>query len=181
MYFSDKTTVTEAVKNNGAAAFDEDVQLQYNRDAEGNLLDEDGNIVDQSEGSGNEIEDQDALLEALLVDCISRLPEDARKAYLESEEFQGLYEAGVTKHRTLVRLSRADDLERRTHLAAVQMAREKGDADWEALRKNRVQERKLLNKIYAKYGLKVKQDAIKAQKRLISLTPNIFNTMRAIR
>ena len=180
MYFADSTSIKEAAQA-GILQEPETEGLNYTRDAEGNLLDEDGNIVNTNESDVCVIEDQDSLLESFMVDLISRLDDNARKVYLESEEFQALYEAGVVKHRTLVRLSKEDDLERRIHVAALQRAREKGDADWEALRKNRINERRLLNKIYAKYSMQVKRDAIQAQKRLIKITPNIFNTMRAIR
>ena len=180
MYFADSTSIREAAQE-GILQDLETEGLQYDIDAEGNLLDEDGNIINTNESDICVIEDQDALLESFMVDLISRLDDDSRRAYMESAEFQALYEAGVMKHRTLVRLSKEDDLERRIHVAALQRAREKGDADWEALRKNRINERRLLNKIYAKYSMQVKRDAVQAQKRLIKITPNIFNTMRAIR
>ena len=180
MYFADNTSIKEAAQS-GILQEPETENLEYPRDDEGNMLDEDGNIINTDEGSGAEIEDTNALLETFIVDMLSNLDYKSRKAYMESGEFHGLYEAGVVKHRTSVRLSKDDDLERRIHAAALQRAREKGDADWEALRKNRVNERRLLNKIYSKYSMQVKRDAIQAQKRLIKITPNIFNTMRAIR
>ena len=179
MYFADSTSIREAAQS-GLLQEPVNEGLDYPRDENGNILDEDGNVINTAT-SDTEIEDQDALLESFIVDMISRLDDDNRKAYMESAEFQALYEAGVVKHRTVVRLNKDDDLERRIHVAALQRAREKGDADWEALRKNRINERRLLNKIYAKYSLQVKRDAIQAQKRLIKITPNIFNTMRAIR
>ena len=55
------------------------------------------------------------------------------------------------------------------------MAREQGDADWEALRKNRINERRLLKKIYTKYQNRVRRNAMQSQKRLIKLTPDAFN------
>ena len=72
-------------------------------------------------------------------------------------------------------MTKYDDLTRRTHLAALQKAKEMGDADWEALRKNRIKERQLLDRIYKKYANKVKRDAIKSQKRLIKLSPKAFD------
>ena len=97
------------------------------------------------------------------------------KAYTESDEFKNLVEAGVVGRRSIVRMNRSDDLTRRIHLAAIQMAREQGDSDWEALRKNRINERRLLNKIYTKYSTRVRRSAIQNQKRLVKLNPSMFN------
>jgi hypothetical protein len=107
--------------------------------------------------------------------------EDARNEYLQSEEFQTLVEAGAVGRKAIVRMSRQADLERRINLASIQKAKEKGDADWEALRKNRVNERRLLERIYQKYGRAVRQDAVASQKRLLKISPQAFNMMKAIR
>lgn len=125
------------------------------------------------DGSG--IIDQDALMENMLVDEMNRMSDAEFEAYTESSEFNNLVEAGVLGRRSLVKMNRKDDLRRRIHLASIQMAREQGDADWEALRKNRINERRLLKKIYTKYQNRVRRNAMQSQKRLIKLTPDAFN------
>ena len=106
---------------------------------------------------------------------MNRMTDEEFQAYTESADFQNLVEAGVLGRRSVVKMTRKDDLNRRIHLASIQMAREQGDADWEALRKNRVNERRLLKKIYTKYSNRVRRDAMQSQKRLIKLTPDAFN------
>lgn len=169
MYFADKTSIQEAV-NTGELGHEENVQLDYTLD-EGK---------EPAEGE-SVIQDKEALLESFIVDALSRMDDASREEFMKSDAFNALYEASTIKHRSVVRLSKNADFERRVHLAALQRAREKGDADWEALRKNRINERRLLDKIYNKYSMQVKRDAIQAQKRLININPQVFNTMRAIR
>lgn len=140
---------------------------------EGFVVNESHEPVVESHGVG--IVDQDALLENMLIDQMNRMTDEEFSAYTESADFQNLVEAGVLGRRSVVKMTRKDDLNRRIHLASIQMAREQGDADWEALRKNRVNERRLLKKIYTKYANRVRRDAMQSQKRLIKLTPDAFN------
>ena len=138
----------------------------------------DDSFLDESfdqESDGAGIIDQDALMENMLVDEMNRMSDAEFEAYTESSEFNNLVEAGVLGRRSLVKMNRKDDLRRRIHLASIQMAREQGDADWEALRKNRINERRLLKKIYKKYQNRVRRNAMQSQKRLIKLTPDAFN------
>ena len=141
--------------------------------SEGFMMNESHEPVVESKGAG--IVDQDALLENMLIDQMNRMTDEEFQAYTESADFQNLVEAGVLGRRSVVKMTRKDDLNRRIHLASIQMAREQGDADWEALRKNRVNERRLLKKIYTKYANRVRRDAMQSQKRLIKLTPDAFN------
>ena len=138
----------------------------------------DDSFLDESfdqEIDGSGIIDQDALMENMLVDEMNRMSDAEFEAYTESSEFNNLVEAGVLGRRSLVKMNRKDDLRRRIHLSSIQMAREQGDADWEALRKYRINERRLLKKIYTKYQNRVRSNAMQSQKRLIKLTPDAFN------
>lgn len=135
--------------------------------------------MDGSEASG--IIDMEALIETMLVDAICQMPDEQRKAYMESDELQMLVEAGVVGHRSITRLNKQDDFTRRLHLAALQKAKEQGDANWEALRKNRIQERKLREAIFRKYENQVRRDAMQAQRRMMKLSPKAFDTLKAVR
>lgn len=137
------------------------------------------NAEEYDDGDG--IVDHEALLETYLVDLISHMSDEQRKVYYESDEFQNLLEAGVAGRRSIVRMNKQDDLTRRINLASVQMAKEKGDANWDALRRNRIEERRLLDRIYKKYGNKVRRDAIQSQKNLIKLSPRAFAMVKDIR
>lgn len=80
---------------------------------------------------------------------------------------EALVEAKVLGKRTLVRLSKADDLDRRTTLAAMAMAKEKKDPLFDKLALNRVKEKELLSKIKAKYGTRSLKAAKEGQKAYI--------------
>ena len=115
----------------------------------------------------------DELQEAFFYDEHYSDSDDEKRELLEQADV--LLESKKISRKTIVKLNKNDDLTRRTHLAALQKAKEMGDADWEALRKNRIKERQLLDRIYKKYANKVKRDAIKSQKRLIKLSPKAFD------
>lgn len=169
MYFQDKHAVQNYL--NEAALDYVDPVTQENLDYP----------INEEAVDGEGIIDHEALLETYLVDLIGQMSDEQRKVYYESEEFQNLLEAGVAGRRAVVRMSKESDLQRRINLASIQMAKEKGDADWDALRRNRVNERRLLDRIYQKYSNAVRRDAQKAQKQLIKLTPNAFSMTKAIR
>lgn len=105
--------------------------------------------------------------EAFIYDEISRLPEEDRKTFCESEEAQALVEAGVLKKPTLVRLSKMDDLTRRIGMASLQMAKNNNDPLWNQLVKNREKEKDLLSKIKNKYSSKATKTAKMGQKDYI--------------
>ena len=148
-------------------------QFNFRESLEG--LDESVDMIDDEEMGNSSIANMNELLESAIVEHVSMMNDQERKAYLNSDEFHQLEEAGVVGRRSVVRMTKYDDLTRRTHLAALQKAKEMGDADWEALRKNRIKERQLLDRIYKKYANKVKRDAVKSQKRLIKLSPRAFD------
>lgn len=88
----------------------------------------------------------------------------AVKNFLESTEVQNLCEANSRYMKnTYVRLNKNDDLQRRTNLAALVIAREKNDILWKKLADNRVKERKLRQAIYRKYGRQAEKIAKKSQ------------------
>jgi hypothetical protein len=140
-------------------------------------LDETYENVEGGEG----ISDTAAFLEALIVDRVASMNEAERNEYMNSEEFKYLEEAGVVGRKAIVRMSKQADLDRRVMLAAMQMAREKGDNDFELLRKNRIKERQLLDRIYKKYNNMVRRDAKKAQQKLIKLSPRAFDMTKVVR
>jgi hypothetical protein len=157
--------------------FHEDTSYEEPLDLSNDTQEIDESFDDMSSG----IIDEDLMLEAAIVQEVEMMHDDERKAYLESDEFQSLVEAGIVGRKTVVRLNRSDDMNRRIHLLCLQMGKEKGDSDWEQLRKNRINERKLLNKLYNKYSNQVRRNAVVSQKRLIKLSPKAFDMNKPIR
>ena len=134
------------------------------------FLDEEGQSAIDESG----VSDEQSLLESIFESTVMAMPDEERKNYLESDEVKAALEAGVVGKRTIVRLSKVDDLSRRIKLAALQKAKEDNAAEWAQLKKNRVKERQLLNRIMTKYSTRVRNDAVKAQRALLKVTPNLF-------
>ena len=120
------------------------------------------------------VQDMDALKEQIIYAELACLSESEVKKFLASEDCKALEEAGIIGRKTIVRLSRQDDLTRRTKIAAFQLAKEKNDPLWDRLVKNRIIEKQLIAKLKQKYGTGAKRSAITAQKALIKDVPNIF-------
>lgn len=86
------------------------------------------------------------------------------KQFCESKEAEALVEAGKMSKKTIVRLSKNDDLARRKKMAAYQLAKDNNDSLWNQLVKNRIKERELIEKIELKYNNKAEQLAKLGQK-----------------
>ena len=126
--------------------------------------------IDETSG----VQDEAALMESIFESAVASMPEEDRLAYLQTDEVKAALEAGVIGKRTVVRLSKMDDLSRRIKLAALQKAKEENAAEWKQLRLNRVKERMLLNKIMTRFGTRVRTSAQKSQRALLKVTPNAF-------
>jgi len=118
----------------------------------------------------NSIEDKAALFETLFIDYANHMDDETRKEFLESAEVKALCEAenetGVNR-RTIIRLSKQDDFNRRITLAAMAKAKEINSPEWKKLKKAQRIRKACIAAIVKKYGLAVKRDVLKAQKSLI--------------
>lgn len=128
-----------------------------------------------------QLENPDELLEAYIYDELSMLDDTMKEAFINSPECEAMIEAGVINKRTVVRLSKNDDLIRRRKMAAYQLAKEKEDPLWDKLVKNRIKERELIAKIVAKYGMKAEKVAKIGQKQYLkSKMPLMFMRPQAV-
>ena len=125
-------------------------------------------IFSESSNNGRVAVNMNALVELFLADDLRKLS-GAQLAEFCAPGGTGeaLTEAKVLGKKTLVRLSKSDDLERRSTMAAMQLAKENKDPLFDKLVANRVKEKELLGKIRAKYGAKATKAAIVAQKEYI--------------
>jgi len=71
--------------------------------------------------------------------------------FLESTECQLMLEKSLIGKKTMIKLSKMDDLERRIGMAAIQLAKEHNDPLYEKLKLNRIKERQLLGAINKRY------------------------------
>ena len=173
MYFRnnggiDPNTYTEDRFSVNEESSFETTELQPNENMEGSFAE--SGVIDEA-----------AVTENAIVQEVMMMNDEQRKAYMESDTFQSLVEAGVVGKKALVRLSKQADMDRRIHLLCLQMGKEQGDADWEALRKNRIRERQLLGKLYKKYGNRVRRQAQMSQKRIVKLNSKAFDLHAPIR
>ena len=124
--------------------------------------------------SGSCIEDANSLIEAFIYDTITSQGEELTKQFLESAECKALQEAGVLGKKTIVRMTKVDDLSRRIKLAALQKAKEDRDPNYLMLKKVIAKKKDLSSKIMSKYASRVKNDAIKSQRALMKISPSYF-------
>lgn len=108
--------------------------------------------------------DMDAFHETCLFMELAALPEEDRKAIAESEEAAILEAKGKISRKTIIRLNKADDMERRTTAAAYQMAKDNNDPLWGKLVKALDMKKKYKGAIIKKYGSKAKRVAKQSQK-----------------
>lgn len=132
-------------------------------------------ILDENADFNIESETLSELCESYLYDYVSRLSDEDRQEFIQSEACTALVEAGKFKRNTIVRLNKTDDLSRRTTMAAMQLAKENNDPLYEKLALNRVKERELLDKINAKYDHKATRLAKQGQNEFIKKLRGTFN------
>ena len=98
--------------------------------------------------------------------------EEAVQSFFESAEVEAMLEAfpfGLgAKKRTIVSMSKKDDLKRRARLASLIIAREKKDPLFDKLAANRVRERALRKAIFQKYEKSAYKVARVSQKKHIA-------------
>lgn len=121
------------------------------------------------ESSNMSQEELNTLVEMFLVDDLNRLSSEQLAEFCApGGQGEALCEAKVLGKKTMVRLSKTDDLGRRTTMVAMQMAKENSDPLFDKLALNRVKEKELLQKIITKYGTKAEKKAMLAQKEYIA-------------
>ena len=126
----------------------------------------------QMEGGG--IIDMKALQGYLFEAACLGMPEGARHEYLESAEVQQAVNEGSLDRKSIMYLNKQDDLTRRVKLACLAKAKEENSPEWKQLRKVQAKRKELLSKIAVKYTPRVQQNAIKAQRAMLKVTPNAF-------
>lgn len=109
--------------------------------------------------------DPNAIISQMIEMEVSQLPQE------KIEEFcapggvgETLVAEGKLSKKTIVRLSKKDDLSKRKKMAALNLAKQNNDPLWDKLALNRVKERELIAKIMAKYGNKAQKVAVQSQK-----------------
>ena len=116
----------------------------------------------------NSLKDPNELIGAYIIDEVSHLTDEMKEEFIESETCKSLLEARMLKKKSLVRLSKNDDLTRRETMAAFQIAKENKWREWDLLVKNRIKERELIAKIRQRAGAKATKAAKLGQKNYLA-------------
>lgn len=114
-----------------------------------------------------ELRDWEAYEEGCIYLEMMDLSVDERQEMLESAEFLALEAKGLIGKRTIVKLKKEDDLERRETMAAFQLAKEADDPIWDKLAAVRVKERDYILKLQNKYRPRAQRVARSGQKEYI--------------
>lgn len=108
--------------------------------------------------------DPNLLIEAVIVDEVSQLPVSKIQEFCQPGGVgEQLVQEGKLRKKTLVRLSKKDDLTRRTKMGALMLAKENDDPLYKKLVINRAKKKELVAKIMQKYGHKGERVAKQAQ------------------
>lgn len=129
-------------------------------------------VYDSNSGSQQaimegELQNPNELLEAYIYDELCSMTDEDKRAFVNSPEASAMVEAGLIQKKTLVRLTRSDDLSRRLTMACFQMAKENKDPLWDQLVKNRIKERNLIGQIKKKYASRATKTAKMGQKQYL--------------
>ena len=109
--------------------------------------------------------DPNSIISQMIEMEVSQLPDEKIEEFCASGGVgETLVQEGKLYKKTIVRLSKKDDLTKRSKIIALNLAKENNDPLWEKLALNRVKERDLLSKIMGKYGHKSQKLAVKSQK-----------------
>lgn len=109
------------------------------------------------------------LMEAFILDEVSFLPESKLRELVEEGGVadQLVHEGKLRSKNTLVKMSKKDDLSRRTIMTCMQMAKEDGDFDWRELVKAQQKKNKHKAKIIKKYLHKAERVAKQTQNEFL--------------
>lgn len=123
-----------------------------------------------------EAANSNAVLESFFIDDLIRMNSDQIKEFCESEEAKILEEKAVLKKPTLMRLSKQDDLHRRTKLIAYQLAKADNYTSWNKLVKYTALRKEAIADIMKKYGPRAEKIAKTAQKNYIKTASKVKAT-----
>ena len=108
--------------------------------------------------------------EAVAIEIISGLPKSKIREFATSTEAKTMVESGIISQDAIDML--VDSQKNRISMAAVcQMAKEAEDPDWDELVRLRIEERRILNNLVAKYGSKADEIASNIQKDINKTIP----------
>lgn len=124
----------------------------------------------------------DSLVEAFIIDEFNHnMTDEEKEEFVNSSECKEMIEAGILSEASVVYLDRGGDLNRRITLAALQLAKDKGDPLYKKLVFVAQKRKGILAQLRQKYNVNAKRSAKVAQKELIKKVPTRFKKKIVIR
>lgn len=132
----------------------------------------------------NDMELDDIIAEAVFEDCfmedVMTLPQAIKEEYLDSSEAAILEAKRLINGKTRIRMNKLDDLERRTVLGSIQLAKKKNDPLFSKFTLYRAKEKLMKKKMVQKYGSRSQRIAKISQKKYLKRTPSLQKIKSAI-
>ena len=140
-------------------------------------------IFDNDVANANNVEldesAMDDLMRDMLIDEIMSLPDAKRRAFCESPDFAdlrtSLQEKGMINKTTLMRLSKDSDLERRSQLAAIALAKAANSPEYRKYEKAQRMKKEAREAMFKTYKSKALMTSKAAQREYIKKTGGISN------
>lgn len=124
----------------------------------------------------------DSLVEAFIIDEFNHnMTDEEKEEFVNSNECKEMIEAGILSEASVVYLDKGGDLNRRITLAALQLAKDKGDPLYKKLVFVAQRRKGILSQLRQKYGVNAKRTAKVAQRELIKKVPTRFKKKITIR
>ena len=113
----------------------------------------------------NSIKDKDTFEQLMIADEVANLPEEELNEFCKPGGLgETLVTEGKLKNRTLVRLSKKDDLARRKKMACYQLAKEANSPDWKKFSFHRQKALEHEKRMFKQYGAKAERIAKESQR-----------------
>ena len=111
--------------------------------------------------------------EAVAVEIISRLPKSKINEFTKSNEAKAMMESGIISQDSIDMI--ADEQKSNIIKAAVcQMAKDNNDPEWDDLVEHRMEERRLFNSLFEKYGEDANKLTADIEKDISRMIPEYF-------
>lgn len=121
----------------------------------------------------NEAEIERVLFEDCFMEDVQYLPEEVRNEYLESAEVAQLEAARLINGKTRIRMSKSDDLQRRTTLGSLMIAKQKNDPMFKKFTFYRAKEKLMKKMITKKYSSRAAKMAKISQRSYLKKAPKL--------
>jgi len=113
--------------------------------------------------------EREVLEDLILAEYAHTLSTDDYNAFLESEECEALIQEGKISKKTVIKLNKVDDLERRTNMACINLGRQTGSKAFKDYQKYMKLAKDAREKMIKKNKSKATKIAKKAQKEFMKM------------